>query len=51
MKELIFWKNRIFSNRVKINVIKAFPFFGVENKAKALLKKKILHQEKETIDD
>lgn len=49
MKELIFWKNRIFSNRVKINVIKAFPFFGVENKAKALLKKKILQRKRLTI--
>lgn len=49
MKELIFWKNRIFSYRVKINVIKAFPFFGVENKAKALLKKKILQRKRLTI--
>lgn len=49
MKELIFWKNRIFSYRVKINVIKAFPFSGVENKAKALLKKKILQRKRLTI--
>lgn len=49
MKELIFWKNRIFSYRVKINVIKVFPFFGVENKAKALLKKKILQRKRLTI--
>lgn len=49
MKELIFWKNRIFSYRVKINVIKAFPFFGIKNKAKALLKKKILQRKRLTI--
>ena len=43
------WINRVFSYRVKINVIKAFPFFGVENKAKALLKKKILQRKRLTI--